>query len=104
MQRIESVNKFHNGPEPLKKERICIRVDPKNKKLLEKAASYANETISSFVRHAAIETARDIAGERAPLILSERDGNAFFDALENPPGPNKGLLKAASRYRRLTGL
>ncbi len=104
MERIEPANKFQNSPGPLKKERIYIRLDSESKKLVGRAAAYADEAISSFVRRAALETARGIVRDQEILTLSEQDSKGFLDALDNPPAPNKGLLKAASRYRQLTGL
>ncbi|AIE85911.1 hypothetical protein OP10G_2543 [Fimbriimonas ginsengisoli Gsoil 348] len=31
--------------------------------------------------------------------MSDRDRDVFLAALDNPPAPNKALLRAASRYR-----
>ncbi len=104
MQQIESVKNFRNDPVSLKKERISIRLDSESKKLLGRAAASANEAISSFVRRAALETARGIVRDQEILMLSERDSKAFWNALDNPPAPSKGLSKAASQYRQLTGL
>lgn len=35
-----------------------------------------------------------------PLILSERDCKAFFDALANPPAPHRRLIRAAKQASR----
>ncbi len=81
-----------------KEERIYIRLNPENKKLLTEAAGYTNETTSSFVRRTAIENARKIVNENSVLKLSPRDSLAFIKALDNPPPPNENLRKAAMNY------
>ena len=35
------------------------------------------------------------------IIASEKDQKLFFDAIINPPKPNKNLLKAAKNYNKL---
>jgi len=34
------------------------------------------------------------------LNLTQKDAEIFFEAIENPPQPNKELVKAAIRYKR----
>ncbi len=87
-----------------KEKRIYIRLDAETKKLVTRAAQYANETMSSFIRRVAAETARKIITENEILHLSVKDSIAFLDALDNPPAPNEALKKAATRYRRISGL
>jgi uncharacterized protein (DUF1778 family) len=35
------------------------------------------------------------------MTLTSQDQEAFFDALDSPLAPNRNLLKAAGRYKRL---
>jgi hypothetical protein len=36
--------------------------------------------------------------EESPLILTERERDAFLEALDNPPPPNRRLRRAAAKY------
>jgi len=85
----------------VKAERIYIRLDPESKRLLAEAANLSNETTSSFVRRAAVETALRLVREMSVLRLSQEDSIAFVEALDNPPPANKALRKAAKRYREI---
>ena len=85
-----------------KEKRIYVRFDAETKDLVARAAQYADETVSSFIRRVAAETARKVIKENEILHLSEKDSIAFLDALDNPPPPNEALEKAVGRYHRIT--
>jgi len=45
------------------------------------------------------EKANTIIQEHNTILASEKDREILFDALMNPPGPNKKLRDAAERYK-----
>lgn len=88
----------------LKQQRLHIRLDGDSKKKLERAAAYANRTLSEFVLSRALDAADEVISEHESLRLSEADWGVFLDALEHPPEPNPRLRQAfvehAKRVRR----
>lgn len=84
-----------------KTERVQVRVDPTAKRMLERAASLANTTVSAFVVNSALDAAGHLIREREHVMLSERDWDVFFEALVKPPKPNAALRKAFAAHKRL---
>ena len=84
-----------------KTERVQVRVDPTAKRMLERAASLANTTVSAFVVNSALDAAGHLIRERVHVMLSERDWDVFFEALVKPPKPNAALRKAFAAHKRL---
>ncbi len=76
-------------------DRIELRATRDEKALLAKAAAYERLDLTSFVMRSALPAAREVVERRERIILSERDTARVLDLLENPPSPNKRLLKAA---------
>ena len=46
------------------------------------------------------DTARRTIAEHEMLVLSDRDRQAFFDALINPPEPSERLKRALADHKR----
>ena len=86
-----------------KHERVHLRLDPKSKRKLERAASYEETTVSRFVLSNAVAAAERVIEERERIVLPATDWDAFHDALLNPPAPNSALRRAARRYRERIG-
>lgn len=88
----------------LKQERLHIRLDGDSKQKLERAAAYANRSLSEFVLSRALDAADAVILEHETLRLSDADWQVFLDALEHPPEPNARLRQAftehAKRVRR----
>lgn len=59
--------------------------------------------MTDFVLHSAEAAAEPTIQERAMLILSARETEAFADAILNPPAPGPVLQKAARRYKKTLG-
>lgn len=79
--------------------RFDARLPKEQKQLFERAAylgGYRN--LTEFVILAANEKAQEIMREKEQTILSERDGQIFFDALTKPNKPSKNLKKARIDY------
>jgi uncharacterized protein (DUF1778 family) len=84
----------------LKEQRLQIRVDPRRKQLLERAAETTHQSLSAFVLAAASQRAEDVLADRAAVELSPQAAQAFSDALAEPVRVNDRLAAALGRPRR----
>lgn len=80
-----------------------LRVDAKTKRKLERAAAYQEKTVTDFILANAVAAADSVIDAREKITLSQKDWNAFHDALLDPPAPNRKLKEAARRYRERVG-
>ena len=78
----------------LDRGRITARVPMQVQQTLETAAGIVGATVNQFIVQTALREAERIIESERLIRLGERDAQAFFDALDNPPPPNK-KLKAA---------
>lgn len=72
--------------------RINLRTSPEAKALIERAAAIMGSTVSSFMLQNAYEAASRLVAQQEVITLSDRDRDAFLDALENPPEPTQALI------------
>jgi uncharacterized protein (DUF1778 family) len=79
-----------------------LRLDPKTKRRLERAAAYEETAVSDFVLANAAAAGRVIE-PREKITLSAKDWDVLYDAMVNPPEPNQALRNAARRYRERVG-
>lgn len=84
----------------VKDDRLQIRVDPEEKRLLERAAEAAHLNVSAFVLQAAALRAEEVLAERSVIRLSPEAAKAFGQALERPAQVNDRLAEALKRPRR----
>ena len=84
----------------LKQARVHLRLDFKTKRKLERAAAYAETTMSAFVLANAVAAADRVIESHEQVTLAAPDWDALHDALLDPPEPNATLRNAAKRYRR----
>ncbi len=84
----------------MKQDRIELRTSHEERLRLTEAASFAGQTLSSFLRKAALEKSDEILKNRDVLTLSDKDRNIFLEACENPPKPNKRLQQAFKTYEK----
>ena len=84
----------------VKDERLQIRVDPAQKRLLERAAEASHVNVSAFVVQAAALRAEEILAERQTVRLSEAAAVAFSEALERPATVNDRLAGVLRRPRK----
>jgi len=87
-----------------KDERLQIRVDPAEKRLLERAAEASHVSVSAFVVQSAAMRAEEILTERQTIRLSASAAELFTHALEQPARVNERLAKALRRPRRFSWL
>lgn len=86
----------------MKQDRIDIRTSREEKQQIEAAANFIGVNLSTFFRMTALERSSEILKQKNALELSDYDRDAFLQALENPPKPNKALKEALKKYRSLT--
>ncbi len=84
-----------------KRDRLHLRLDARSKRKLERAASYANKSVSEFTLANAIEAAEKVIVEHERMVVGDLDRDVFFEAILNPPEPNKALRDAMEWYRDL---
>src|SRR5690606_37337022 len=83
----------------LKEERLQIRVDPARKRMLERAASATQQTVSAFVLQAASLQAETVLAERSVISLPPDAAQAFQEALAEPGRVNERLAAALQTPR-----
>ena len=82
-----------------KDKRIDFRISEIDKNLLERAASYTGDNISTFILRNALKSAQEIVSEHQnELSLSEEDQKLFYDLILKPPAPNGYLLKSIKEH------
>ena len=75
-------------------KRMNLRVRPKQKAMLMRAAALRNTDLTDFVLQNALREARNVIDEAERTVLSERDSLLVLSLLENPPAPNANLRAA----------
>lgn len=89
--------------EDQKGDRLQVRLDTRDKSILQRAAGYRHETVSQFVLGTALEEARRVIRAHEVASLSETDWTLFYDALIDPPEPNPALRAAFARFKNAGG-
>jgi len=84
--------------QPLKQQRLHIRLDGDSKQKLERAAAYTNRSLSEFVLSRALDAADAVILEHGTLRLSDADWQVFLDALEDPPESSARLRQAFAEH------
>ena len=88
----------------LSQTRFDVRLPKEQKEVIELAAALSGfKSKSEFIVHTLFKEAKSIVARHNQIIASEKDQKLFFDAIINPPKPNKNLLKAAKNYNKLVG-
>lgn len=80
--------------------RINLRVRPKLKAMLLRAAALRNTNLTDFVLQPALHEAKKVIEEAGRTTLSERDSLMVLKLLEKPPAPSARLKKALGSYRK----
>src|SRR5205823_13317953 len=83
--------------------RFDARLDEDQKVLIQRAADLEGRTMTDFVLHSAETAAERTIKERAMLILSARETEAFVDAILRPAEPGPVLRGATRRYKKSPG-
>jgi len=84
------------------KARFDTKLPKEQKQLFERAALLGGyRSLTDFVIVTVQDKAKEIIEERERVIASQEDKEIFFDALVNPPKPNRELISAKDEYKRL---
>jgi uncharacterized protein (DUF1778 family) len=83
--------------------RFDARLNEEQKILIQKAADLEGRTMTDFVLHSAETAAERTIEERAMLILTARETEAFVDAILRPAQPGPVLRAAARHYKNAIG-
>lgn len=85
---------------PAKRYRLDARLNDEQKLLIQRAADLEGRTVTDFVLRSAELAAERTIEQRAMLILTARDTEAFAAAILKPPAPGGVLRRAARNYRK----
>jgi uncharacterized protein (DUF1778 family) len=77
--------------------RIEMRVPEDLKALVERAASVAGQSLTTFAVSTLVERAHQVLAQHETTVLSARDREVFLHALDEKPNP--ALHKAAARFK-----
>lgn len=75
-------------------ERLEVRLSPRAKSLLKRAADFEEKSVSAFVLDKSLEAAAETLADRREFRLSSSQYDAFVAALDAPP-------KARARLKEL---
>lgn len=75
-------------------QRLQLRITPKAKAKLVRAAAIQQTDLTHFVTQAALRAADAVIAEAEVVRLSERDFARVLELLEHPPKPNAKLRAA----------
>src|SRR5712664_2120519 len=102
MSQVILKQRKHKTPKA-KAYRFDARLNEEQKILIQKAADLQGRTMTDFVLHSAEAAAERTIEERAMLILSARETEAFVDAIMHPAQPGPVLRAAARHYKKTLG-
>jgi uncharacterized protein (DUF1778 family) len=80
-----------------KEDRLEIRLEPENRRLLDEAAAASAMSVSAFVLTHATEAAREVLADRIRFDLPRERWDAFVDLLERDVRPTPGLAAFLAR-------
>jgi len=81
-------------------DRLNIRIAPREKQLVEHAASASHMTTSQFVKLAALRSAEEVLADQTRFILPADQWAAFSEMLDRPARIIPALQEAAARPSR----
>jgi uncharacterized protein (DUF1778 family) len=85
--------------------RLNFRLPAHLKELIERAAAQTGQTVSDFAVSTLSANARAVLQQQEITELSNRDRDLFLAMLDNTASkPNKALIAAAKRYRKVFGV
>jgi uncharacterized protein (DUF1778 family) len=80
--------------------RLSFRLNERHKKLIERAARSAGQTVTEYAVSELIAKARETLHKSHTTELSQRDSELFLTMLDSDAEPNEALKRAARTYRR----
>ncbi|AEX54749.1 hypothetical protein GRAQ_04875 [Rahnella aquatilis CIP 78.65 = ATCC 33071] len=85
----------------LKKQRIDLRLNDEDKRMIEEAAAMTNQSVTQFMLSSASERAAEVIEQHRRLILNEESWELVMNAISNPAIPNERLKQAAKRLQSM---
>ena len=83
-------------------QRVSARVSSKVYDAIAQAAELTGATLNQFLVQSAYEKAQEVIEQERFIKMTVRSASAFFDAIEQPPLPNKKLRSAVKSYKKVT--
>lgn len=80
-----------------KEDRLELRLEPANRRLLDDAAAASAMSTSAFVLSHATEAAREVLADRTTFGLPDERWDAFVQLLEREERPMPGLAAFLAR-------
>ena len=80
-----------------KEDRLELRLEPANRRLLDEAAAASSMSTSAFVLTHATEAAREVLADRTRFVLPDDRWDAFVQFLEREERPMPGLAAFLAR-------
>lgn len=80
-----------------KSDRLELRLDPIQRRLLDEAAAANGVSVSAFVLDHATDAARDVLADRTTFVLPDERWDAFVELLERDARPSSGLAAFLAR-------
>jgi uncharacterized protein (DUF1778 family) len=80
-----------------KEDRLELRLEPANRRLLDEAAAATAMSTSAFVLSHATEAAREVLADRTTFVLPDDRWDAFVQLLEREERPMPGLAAFLAR-------
>lgn len=84
-----------------KNARLEARVTEEQKQLMERAAFLRGQNLTEFMVAVLAETSLQIIKDREVIELTDRDRQAFANALLNPPAPSDRAYADAQWYAQM---
>lgn len=81
-------------PESARREALNLRIKPRVRELIDRAAELAGKNRTDFVLDAARRAAEDTLLDRTMFTVRPREYRQFLARLDAPPKPNKQLVKS----------
>lgn len=72
---------------------INLRIDPRQRELIDRAAAAMGKSRSAFMIDAAARSAEEMLLDQTAFSLTPRQWTAFNKALDRPPADNKKLAR-----------
>jgi uncharacterized protein (DUF1778 family) len=76
-----------------REDRLEVRLTPKAKSILKRAASVERKTVSAFILDKGLEAAAETLADRRDFRLSARQYDAFVAALDSSTKPQPRLKR-----------
>ena len=80
-----------------KNDRLELRIDPADRRLLDEAAAAVSMSVSAFVLTHAAEAARGVLADRTTFVLPDDRWDAFTELLSRDAQPMPGLAAFLAR-------